>query len=171
MQTEQQVLTDIWTAETLVKEYGYWDSVDKPDGISETEWDVREAEWNEAIKKNSAFVRTFVSKDSIPYFEPKEYLPFFLSPEARVRDRACEVLFDKEYWVEYKAKLTPEEIEDEKESHGYHYAVRAMSSFTEWLLTPEGKNRLQDKINSLAAGKLKTFTVTDILGWTPKEET
>jgi hypothetical protein len=47
--TEQREITKIWESMPGVKEYGYWNNTDQPEGISNKEWDARGKEWDKAL--------------------------------------------------------------------------------------------------------------------------
>lgn len=75
-----------------VSEYGYWNNVDKPEDISEKEWDIREKDWNEALEgigipsengfcflltQNLKDAHCFIwsyEKDVLPYLTPTEII-------------------------------------------------------------------------------------------------
>lgn len=49
---EKEVFTKIWETEKEVNYYGYWNNVDREEGVSEEEWKKRGSEWEEALGKS-----------------------------------------------------------------------------------------------------------------------
>jgi hypothetical protein len=48
--TEQEVFHRVWENMRNVEHYGYWNNTDKPDGVTNKEWRLREKEWGKALK-------------------------------------------------------------------------------------------------------------------------
>lgn len=46
-----------------IKEYGYWNNTDKPDELTEEEWDERRSDWNEVLDRSFLFTGTGFSID------------------------------------------------------------------------------------------------------------
>lgn len=46
---ENRNLLSILTNQPYVKEYGYWDNTDQPEGISDEDWAVRSQDWDKAV--------------------------------------------------------------------------------------------------------------------------
>lgn len=46
-----------------IKEYGYWNNTDKPDELTEEEWDQRRSDWNEVLDRSFFFTGSGVSID------------------------------------------------------------------------------------------------------------
>lgn len=47
--TEKREFVNIWESQPGVEEYGYWNNSDKPENLSEKDWDKREIDWDEAL--------------------------------------------------------------------------------------------------------------------------
>lgn len=52
--SERQSWIDLWMAQDGVEEYGYWNHVDRPDGVSAAEWKSRAETWNGILRANPA---------------------------------------------------------------------------------------------------------------------
>lgn len=46
-----------------IKEYGYWNNTDKPDELTEEEWDQRRSDWNEILDRSFFFTGSGISID------------------------------------------------------------------------------------------------------------
>lgn len=67
----------------FVDEYGYWNNTDKPDELSDEDWDERRNNWNEIFDKNLWFTRNSYSI-SIPETEMRTF--HLLSTSSTVDD-------------------------------------------------------------------------------------
>lgn len=47
--TEQDAYTDAWETNPVVNRFGYWNNTDRPDDVTETEWDRRRTIWNRVL--------------------------------------------------------------------------------------------------------------------------
>lgn len=67
--TEQQALQDLWMQQPGVTPYPYWDHTDRPDDVSEEEWEARAARWEQALPSGvpalSGLTRTVVEVPSL----------------------------------------------------------------------------------------------------------
>lgn len=62
-----------------IKEYGYWNNTDKPDELTEEEWDERRSDWNEVLDRNFFFTGSGISIDL-----PETKTRTFLMPEEKL---------------------------------------------------------------------------------------
>ncbi|MFW6219340.1 MAG: hypothetical protein ACOC33_00600 [bacterium] len=51
--TEQSNFIKIWENQSEIEEYGYWNNTDKPENLSEKDWDKRKIDWDEALPNYS----------------------------------------------------------------------------------------------------------------------
>jgi hypothetical protein len=52
--TERQAYRDVWESLSWVTPYPYWDSTDRPDGVSASEWARRAAAWDRVLPSSTA---------------------------------------------------------------------------------------------------------------------
>jgi len=46
---EQQDMVNLWMGKQFVEDYAYWDNTDKPDEVTEAQWEKRGKDWNDAL--------------------------------------------------------------------------------------------------------------------------
>ena len=112
--SERKEFTEIWEAQEKVTEFGYWNNTDRPDGVTQDQWDERGDVWGNALGKTGVpaqegFVFTF--SDGVP-MHPKiekvvEYLPGF---DKRVTRTAKEVVVQGKFYGEDAEKVEPEKV-------------------------------------------------------------
>lgn len=105
--TEQKVLVKAWESIKGVRDYHYQDSTDKPENVSDREWDRRGKDWNEALGQMTFGERGLVNeiKPPSPFFFTHDEIPNVLkhvpSLEKRVDHWAKEMFIqeklDKKY--------------------------------------------------------------------------
>ena len=57
--TEHEQWFSQWLRQPLVQEYGYWDNTDKPENISELNWDARRNDWDRVVGCDPICTRGF----------------------------------------------------------------------------------------------------------------
>lgn len=98
--TEQNEFTQLWISQPEVKLYLYYDSSDKPDEISEKEWEKRKNLWNKALKNNyipslNGFSINFVDS-YIPYsIDAEKIISSMPSLEQRIANCTKYILLDQ----------------------------------------------------------------------------
>ena len=98
-----------------VQEYGYWDNVDKPDNVSDEEWEQRETDWTTAltgigIPLNDGFTYEIVNDDVhiLKYVATNTLSKYFTPLEAYKKEIARHILRGK--MVEEAGKASQEPI-------------------------------------------------------------
>jgi len=51
--SEHNLIYEAWFAKPFVKEYGYWNNCDCPEGVTKREWHQRQRDWDRALGDNS----------------------------------------------------------------------------------------------------------------------
>lgn len=153
-----------------IKPYPYWDNTDKPDELTDEEWDTRRKEWDEVFGGNgwgvplleslsaTAFcdislpIGVFINSDTIKK-EIKEFIPTF---KERIQKRAKNIVLEEEMNKRVDA------IEDENKkkltstfSHCYYETI-------DFLKTREGKNILKAKKDEISQKLKKRITFSDL---------
>lgn len=54
---EQKSILSVLKNQPYVKEYGYWNNTDKPDELSDSEWETRSKDWDAAFVNNGIGLR------------------------------------------------------------------------------------------------------------------
>jgi len=91
--TEHQDLFNAFLESEYLSDYSYWSNTDKPEELSETEWQKRRVEWDKSIDRvtygRSGLTFTVVDTlhPSIDYNDFKEFLPSF---EQRCKDASLD---------------------------------------------------------------------------------
>ena len=62
-----------------IKEYGYWNNTDKPDELTEEEWDQRRSDWNEVLDRSFFFTGSGISIEL-----PETKTRTFLMPDEKL---------------------------------------------------------------------------------------
>lgn len=99
---EHKAYVDMFKSIEGIELYPYWDNTDKPENITQEEWDKRRDEWLEAIGETgvpSLEGLTITCYTSLPFIEAKEVVDYInenISFETRVNSYANKiVLFQK----------------------------------------------------------------------------
>lgn len=101
--TEQQAYRDIVTKHPKIKEYGYWDNVDWPDGMTRPRWERRRRDWDTGLGPRGVPGLAGLCREfECPTMPPDcaaclKHLP-------SMSERAREMAFDKAVAIEH-AKL------------------------------------------------------------------
>lgn len=93
-----------------VEEYGYWDNTDKPDELTDDEWDKRRDDWNKALpdalgvpRQNGFVIKLVDSEFDLTKRlggDPKFIMPYVESDEVLCK-KAAKEHFVKEKYTEY----------------------------------------------------------------------
>lgn len=84
--SEQQCFIDQWMAVTGVSEYAYWNNTDRPEHVSEAEWEQRRISWDQVFAQWDTpslcgYTATIVSDSVGPNFSTlKDDVPTFAQP-------------------------------------------------------------------------------------------
>lgn len=149
--TEQKAFVRAWEKNPLVRDYHYQNQTDKPDSISEKDWERRKSDWDIALGHNVpaqvGFAMTTFGRYRLPMPTAAEILrkmPAASERSVRISRRVLrDIKLRKEKW---------------KHPHEFAGAFRKV---VEWL-NEEGKKDVR-KLSSEIRGKIKgKLTIKDI---------
>lgn len=134
--TDQSDWLNLWSQQTFVESFSYWDNSDKPDDINEKEWEQRSKIWD-SIFSNKDLGSTPAMNGfnaqccaEYVYVEPKLILENIPTLDNRVQILAESITLSKymkpEYVEEYKNKI-----------------FELVSNARKWMKTPEGAQVLK----------------------------
>jgi len=142
------------------KKYGYWNNTDRPDEVSEEEWDQRSEDWDKALGDSApaqvGFSYSCIGKHEIPPIGQLDYCEEFVKPvEERALRLAEDLLFD-EFVKERKAENTDEDQDRTS------YIFTLWRKFQDWK-KDKGKTRFEEKKNEISAKLNPNLTKDDFL--------
>lgn len=91
--TEKSELANLWRSMPGIEDYAYWNNSDKPDGVTEEQWDERGRRWEDAVGSSPVSMKSFTA-DVVPsqfwYVEGLEakVAQIFPSEQARLTSMA-----------------------------------------------------------------------------------
>jgi len=130
----------LWFAKDFVSEYGYWNNTDRPDHLTDEEWEDRAETWD-AMLPGSPAMSGFTAQCLPKYARPialDHMMPELPSREFRARRMAIDLLFPK--FVDEK-RVEP---------------IQAYGSFMDWIRA-EGKERFEAEV-----GRIGAFLAADV---------
>jgi hypothetical protein len=154
---ESETFFKLWESQSLVKDYHYQNSSDRPRKVSKAEWEQRKRDWDLALpglgipSQNGfsfAFTDYHLNATSI-----KDILKSVPSFESRVKNATNDFVRDQ-----YFKKHCPEPITDST------VVVRVLMEFADWKKTPEGKADLLILQKDIAKVLKKNLTEVDLRG-------
>lgn len=149
--TRNEDIRNVWESHPLVKEYGYWNNTDQPDGITDGEWEKRKEDWDIALPGAGIPSREGSTVHMTYSFYQRDLsviLPYFSTKEERAREKAIEVVEER-----YMEKL-------EKENPNFGPG-KIVTAARKWLKSEEGKRLVDVEIKRIAA-LLRDITREDI---------
>lgn len=140
---EQDEFVQVWESLPEVQEYRYCNNTDRPQNITEVEWERRGNEWDATLKNdhfapalNSFIVQCSHEHDISPiYLDLKVVISQIPSIEERLITFATQ---------QYQSEWLKQKITDE--SPPIHLWVEALENWQKHLKTPDGKNKLAELI-------------------------
>jgi hypothetical protein len=104
--TEQKKIQDLFETYDFIETYPYWNNTDKPDNISEAEWEQRGKDWNNALPGSGIPSKNGLSFELVGEFLPLidvnsvlETMPSFKERCQKVaKDKLPSYIEDKETW-------------------------------------------------------------------------
>lgn len=106
--SEQNSFVELFKGLPFVEEYGYWDNSDKPDEISEEDWQTRNKDWNEVFKDSSIPSKCGFTFKLIEGIEEYPDLNEVLSSIPNIEKRT-KVIVSEKIWEEVYKTISEEE--------------------------------------------------------------
>lgn len=154
--TSQDEFLEVWNSIDGILEYSYYNNVDKPDKIKESEWNQRRKDWKNAlpglgIPSENGFIVEFTKgfASLIDMRLDDGILKYILPFETRINHYSKSNVMNKKF-NEMRANVSDDEL------------MGVYSDVCEWLKTEEGINAINQE--SLEVGKILIPEITiDIL--------
>ena len=87
-----------------ISEYGYWNNTDKPEDISDDEWDIRLSEWDPALDHIFRYKFTVIDDRDLldicllPLLkEPEQFKKYYPSIESRISEMANQIAVNRKF--------------------------------------------------------------------------
>lgn len=143
---------DLFLKQPEIEDFSYWNSTDRPDGISARAWNQRRKTWDAILgSRGIPALRGFSAEctEQTLYIETGDILAAIKSHDVRVLDRAKDVVMGAEMY-----RRMQELPEDERQKHVFEIFWEAQ----DWIKTPEAKILLQAKVEELQEKLPKVIT-------------
>ncbi len=143
--SEQEELYKIISKMPEIKYYPYWDNTDRPENVSEEDWDKRSDEWDSVLSAGKIGSINFEIKN-IDIYLPNFYHKMFdaiIENQPSLEDRLRNVAKDSslEEYIKSSKTLTSDKIILD------HNFTRLLINHQDYLETKEGKAKLEEKKN------------------------
>jgi len=153
--TEQEDFRKLWLSKWFVEEYGYWDNTDKPDELSEKDWERRCRDWDKALPDYCAVPSlngygADCTEKYYPVVHAAEALKYIPNRRQRVRSIAKDRL-----WMQRSKRKKLVEVEN---------FWKELREFSEWFKSGKGKKAMKAMEAKVRAKIPRRITKSLLLG-------